>query len=177
VASQPTQIQSLQTGRALAALIVLMHHAASAARDFSGPIAALEVFRLGYLGFDFFFVLSGFIIYHSARGKSPATTCGLAFAGSTGPTFQLVLALPSSTHSPKLSANHREWGWLPTPTLLPLDTETALSAAWSLKHEILLDLCSLSSTFRERSSLAFHCGAWRSALPPLRARPQVFRSR
>src|SRR5262245_55891859 len=63
-------IESLQAGRALAALAVVFHHAGMAARDFAHPIVGQSIFDLGYLGVDFFFVLSGFIIYHSTADRS-----------------------------------------------------------------------------------------------------------
>ena len=60
-------INVLQAGRGLAALAVVMLHSSVAARDFGGVhTAPLEY---GYLGVDFFFVLSGFIIFHSTAGR------------------------------------------------------------------------------------------------------------
>jgi exopolysaccharide production protein ExoZ len=38
---------------------------------------------------------------------------------------------------PHLSAGNRDWAWLPTLTLLPVDSAPALSVAWTLKHEML----------------------------------------
>lgn len=62
-------INVLQAGRALAALAVVVHHAATAARDFVGPFAGVSALRTGRFGVDFFFVLSGFIIYYSTVEK------------------------------------------------------------------------------------------------------------
>jgi hypothetical protein len=65
------QIQSLQVFRGLAALAVVLHHASVSTGAFVAdvPAWAMSVFGLGYLGVDFFFVLSGFII-----SKHPACT-------------------------------------------------------------------------------------------------------
>ena len=65
-------IGTLQGGRGLAALGVVLHHAGLAAGAFAGPFLGQSLLNLGYLGVDFFFVLSGFIIYHSTadRGRS-----------------------------------------------------------------------------------------------------------
>ena len=43
----------------------------------------------------------------------------------------LYLALPG------VSEGNRDWSWLPTLTLAPVDANPALSVAWTLKHEIL----------------------------------------
>ena len=65
-------IRVLQSGRAFAALAVVAHHSALAVGAFSEPLPHVLAWVLeqGYLGVDFFFVLSGFIIYWSSQGKS-----------------------------------------------------------------------------------------------------------
>lgn len=133
-------IQSLQAGRALASLAVVAHHAQAAVQAFAGPFAGASVFHLGYLGVDFFFVLSGFIIFHATVGK------GRTAAHYAKGRFQRVYLpyLPVGigiallyTILPQLSAASRDWAWLPTLTLAPVNQSTALSVAWTLKHETL----------------------------------------
>jgi len=130
-------INVLQAGRAIAALAVVVHHAATAARDFVDPFPGLSILRTGRFGVDFFFVLSGFIIYHSTvvkrRGLGdyawarvrrlylPYWPAGIGLA-------LLYLFLPA------ISQADRSWRWLPTLTLLPAG-EPALSLAWTLQHE------------------------------------------
>lgn len=67
----------LEVGRAVAALLVVLHHADQATAHFS-DMARERIFMWGQYGVDFFFVLSGFIIYHSHRndptGLAPAKT-------------------------------------------------------------------------------------------------------
>jgi peptidoglycan/LPS O-acetylase OafA/YrhL len=134
-------IESLQAGRGIAAFAVVLHHSGLAAHDFGGM--SLPLLRYGYLGVDFFFVLSGFIIFHSSVGRKktladyslarfrriylPYWPVGIGIA-------LLYLFLPS------VSAGDRSWSWLPTLTLLPVTSETALSVAWTLKHEIFFYL-------------------------------------
>jgi peptidoglycan/LPS O-acetylase OafA/YrhL len=68
--TQPTKsaasakMQSVEAARALAAICVVLMHAANLMRveHFSGHIGMGGVFDFGYVGVDFFFVLSGFII-------------------------------------------------------------------------------------------------------------------
>ncbi|QIK95840.1 acyltransferase [Sphingomonas sp. HDW15A] len=129
------QIKCLQAGRAIAALAVVLHHAQLAARDFGA--VNIPMLEHGYLGVDFFFVLSGFIIAHSVSGKTlgeyvwhrfrrvflPYLPVGVAFA-------LLYTALPS------VSAGDRTWSWLATLTLLPIG-DPALSVAWTLQHEVV----------------------------------------
>lgn len=37
---------------------------------------------------------------------------------------------------PGMSGGDRQWSWLPTLTLLPVEANTALSVAWTLQHEV-----------------------------------------
>jgi exopolysaccharide production protein ExoZ len=62
------QINVLQYGRAIAALSVVAHHSTLATTGFGQAISPhwIEAISLrGYLGVDFFFVLSGFIITYA----------------------------------------------------------------------------------------------------------------
>ncbi len=62
-----SKIQSLQVFRGLAATAVVAHHANLSTAAFVGivPSGVSNVFNLGLLGVDFFFVLSGFIIMYA----------------------------------------------------------------------------------------------------------------
>jgi exopolysaccharide production protein ExoZ len=133
-------IQSLQAGRGLAALAVVLHHSDTAAHDFGKGHLHVALLHNGYLGVDFFFVLSGFIIYHSTAGR------GRTAAEYTWARFRRVYLpyLPVGVGIallyvlfPGVSDANRAWSWLPTLTLLPVSSATALSVAWTLKHEIL----------------------------------------
>lgn len=57
-------MQSIEGARGIAALMVVLMHAANlmAVEQFSGHIGIRGIFGFGYVGVDFFFVLSGFII-------------------------------------------------------------------------------------------------------------------
>jgi exopolysaccharide production protein ExoZ len=134
------KIQSLQAGRGIAASAVILHHSVIAAHNFGQAAPGYAVLSRGYIGVDFFFVLSGFIIFHSTvgRGKSLRDYAGARFRRIYLPYWPigLVVAL-AYVAMPHLSAGNRDWAWLPTLTLLPVDSAPALSVAWTLKHEML----------------------------------------
>lgn len=70
------KLASIEGARALAAIVVVLMHAANFMRveHFSGHIGLGRIFDFGYVGVDFFFVLSGFIItyVHFAELGQPA---------------------------------------------------------------------------------------------------------
>ncbi|MFN2532164.1 MAG: acyltransferase family protein [Pyrinomonadaceae bacterium] len=59
----PTKLKSLQACRGLAALLVLLFHATEVSRVYLKYDLLHGIFLFGYSGVDFFFVLSGFIIF------------------------------------------------------------------------------------------------------------------
>jgi peptidoglycan/LPS O-acetylase OafA/YrhL len=63
-------INTLEAGRGLAALAVVLLHAATmmSPAQYSGKVGFDGLFDVGRFGVDFFFVLSGFIIYYSNGG-------------------------------------------------------------------------------------------------------------
>lgn len=131
-------LNSLQAGRGLAALAVVVHHASIAARDFGSQLPGQQWLVLGYLGVDFFFVLSGFIIYYSTVGSSK-TVADYATARVNRvyiPYLPVGLGLAALyTLLPGVTAGDYRWSWLPTLTLLPIE-KPALLVAWSLQHEV-----------------------------------------
>jgi exopolysaccharide production protein ExoZ len=134
------KIQSLQAGRGIAASAVILHHSAIAAHNFGQAAPGYAILSRGYIGVDFFFVLSGFIIFHSTvgRGKSLRDYAGARFRRIYLPYWPIGLAVALAyVAMPHLSASNRGWSWLPTLTLLPVDSAPALSVAWTLKHEML----------------------------------------
>jgi peptidoglycan/LPS O-acetylase OafA/YrhL len=139
VSSRSATIQILQAGRGIAAIAVVIHHASLAARDFGGPFAGQRWLELGYLGVDFFFVLSGFIIYHSTVGRSK-TARSYAAARARRiyiPYLPIGLAIALIyAFLPAIGGRDGSWSWLATLTLLPISSP-ALTVAWTLQHEVL----------------------------------------
>lgn len=132
------QINVLQAGRALAALSVVFHHATLAIHSYSGRFTGDSFFESGYLGVDFFFVLSGFIIYHSIPGKTVGEYAAHRVRRVYLPYLPVGLGMALLyTFVPQFSAVQRDWSWFTSLTLFPLQADTALSVAWTLKHEML----------------------------------------
>lgn len=161
-----TKLQWLEVMRGLAACWVLLHHADVSASFFLAPtLFHNAVVENGYVGVDFFFVLSGFIIAFSSnrlrdtgRGWTdymrarllriyvPYLPVGIAMV-------LLYLALPG------LSQGDRHPGLLTSLTLLPSANPPALSVAWTLVHEMIFYMV-FSLLFVSGRLLALALAAW-----------------
>lgn len=127
-------ILTLQAGRAIAALAVVAHHANIAVTAFNGSIPAIlsSVLEQGYLGVDFFFVLSGFIIYWTAPGKSLGR-----YASSRARRIYipyLPIGITMAVLYTFVPPNYG-WSWIASLTLLPV-SNPALIVAWTLQFEL-----------------------------------------
>ncbi len=64
-AAHASKLSGLEAGRGIAALLVVAFHGWYHCRDFYGAFPLGKLFDFGHAGVDFFFVLSGFIIFHA----------------------------------------------------------------------------------------------------------------
>lgn len=142
----PLKFGVLQSGRFVAALVILSAHADQAVRAFiaSTPpslFASLEA--VGFIGLQYFFVLSGFIIYFANARRAAEPGWSRRFlAGRLKRIYLPYLPIgvgmaAAYTLLPGLSESSREWSWFTTLTLLPSGAPPALNVAWALEHEIL----------------------------------------
>ena len=93
MSTQRPVLDSLQVLRALAALAVMGFHATELLADHGGFSLLGGFFAAGSAGVDLFFVLSGFIIYHTARrGIGPRVFAIKRFIRLV-PIYWLVAAL------------------------------------------------------------------------------------
>jgi exopolysaccharide production protein ExoZ len=132
----------LEVMRGFAALWVLLYHAALNNAAFSNEIKSNFINR-GYLGVEFFFILSGFIISYSTITtiKHGGLFKQYAFARLLRvylPYYPIGLSLLLIYFIfPDLSLGNRDIGFVTSITLFPTEYSTALSVAWTLKHELL----------------------------------------
>ncbi len=135
------RLGSLELGRALAALAVVAHHAGQASDGFTSDHHGY-LFNFGIYGVDFFFVLSGFIIYHVHQTDPKTMAAARRFLKRRlrriyVPYLPIVILLIVAYQSfPGLSQGNREWGWFTSLTLIPTGSPPALSVAWTLVFEM-----------------------------------------
>ena len=140
------QIHSLQVFRGLAALAVAAHHAVLSTEAFIGkvPDVLAKVLGMGYLGVDFFFVLSGFIIMYAHMGDEGALSAVRRYSfkrlvrvfPAYLPISIALIALYAWLPGFSASAD-RSYSLLSSLLLIPADGPPALSVAWTLVHELM----------------------------------------
>lgn len=136
---------TLEAGRGIAALAVLFHHACNGVLRQGGslPEWLVTICGYGYLGVDFFFVLSGFIIYYVNQPRRERDGFARDYMRSRllrvyVPYLPLgILVGLAYLALPRLASGDNNWGWFSTLTLLPSSAFPALAPAWTLQHEIL----------------------------------------
>lgn len=151
-----------------AAVWVLLHHAVLTTNAFFSDVN-FPFFARGLLGVDFFFVLSGFIIaFASSRMLAAGKTLGEYFSHRFVRIYVPYLPVGVALYFayqllPDLSAADRQIGLLTSFTLIPTTEATALSVAWTLKHELLFYLL-FASIFISRTLFFGVMGTWLVAI-------------
>jgi len=146
--------KSLQAGRAIAAILVVLFHLGStiAQTNYYGIKAFSIPFSFGNAGVPFFFVLSGFIIFNAHRKdifkpKNLSTYIKKRLI-RIYPTYWMIF-LPVflvAVLSPGLrnSVSRDPWTFLSSLLLMPQDFivtgKTALPVAWTLQYEMIFYL-------------------------------------
>jgi len=134
----------LEVMRGLAALWVVLHHTdLSVSHFFPSQDERHSFLSNGFMGVDFFFLLSGFIIAYSSNklaesGKGISEYAKLRMIRIYIPYLPVGLALYAAyLMFPGLSEADRLPGVLTSFFLLPSESPAALSVAWTLVHEII----------------------------------------
>ncbi len=141
----PRSFKTLEVGRAFAALLVVAYHALDVLKLRS---TGRHLFTFGYSGVDFFFVLSGFIIFYAHRddlGRPERVGRYLWKRFSRiYPIYWVVFAalatalflFPGSTDAYKRGI----WFLLRAAVLIPTRLHPLLGVTWSLSYELVFYL-------------------------------------
>lgn len=159
----------LQAARGIAALLVIVHHATLSSGYFYGP--AFDNFWLfGNIGVDFFFVLSGFIIYHAHQNNPTGFDSWRSYILKRiiriYPPFLLVSIslLIMYAAFPQISLSGKgEISLLSSLLLIPSEHSPALPVSWTLMNEMLFYIL-FSVFFIQRTLLIAVLTAWCSAI-------------
>lgn len=155
---------SLQAFRGVAALGVVLHHTAMSTNDFieKVPLWLNAVLSQGFLGVDFFFVLSGFIIMSSHYDDKKSFLAIKAyiikrFVRIYPPYWPVSIALLAAySLLPTLSKGVRgDLGWVSSLFLVPDASPPALPVAWTLIHEVVFYAVFCLYFYSSRVFLAF----------------------
>ncbi len=140
------RLLGIEAARGFAALLVVAMHANDllAGTRYFGQMPLGGALKFGHAGVDFFFVLSGFIIYfvHAADVGQPARLRGYIWKrfARIYPAYWVVLAAMGAVlaASPTAQGTERHlWNIVTSILLLPVTGDPILPVAWSLKHEML----------------------------------------
>ncbi|MFK5894847.1 MAG: acyltransferase [Pseudomonadota bacterium] len=147
----------LQIGRGIAALLVVFHHITLGSSTFYGDELFNGFFEFGFIGVDFFFVLSGFIIYWVHSNDQQNISSGLIYLKKRliriYPPFILISIVLLLAYSlfPTLSTNSRDIGVITSLLLIPTPPlEPALTVSWTLMHEMLFYLIFISIFYNKK---------------------------
>jgi exopolysaccharide production protein ExoZ len=142
------KLDSLQAFRAVAAILVVLYHVTAFSQETGGYVFMGGIFAFGYTGVDFFFVLSGFIIFFThgrdLGNRSRFGTYVVRRLTRIYPFFWLIFAakmLAILAMSGYGKSYERELGVIVKSfLLLPQENLPIIGAAWTLSFELMFYL-------------------------------------
>ena len=158
------KLDTLQAGRGLAALAVLLFHTEITLENpkYLGH-GALTFLKGGYIGIDFFFVLSGFVIMlaHEKDIGQPARVANFLWRRITRiyPLLWVTLAITSVLTIVVLKTVPSFWEFISEFLILPAEKTPLLTVEWTLQREMIFYvLFALAIVWRTAGFLAL--GLW-----------------
>lgn len=138
--TKPGKLEGIEALRGIAAVAVVLYHAARHIDRAHGAPNLMAWFQPGHGGVDLFFVLSGFIILHVHRADidRPERLGHYAWRRFVRlmPIYWIALVVTAFMALAGGNAVAPGWfGW--SATLLPTHGEPLLGVAWTLQHELL----------------------------------------
>lgn len=164
--SDVIRFECIEISRGIAALLVVCFHASGTIglSKYFGKTPSLDVFNFGYAGVDFFFVLSGFIIFYSTTKNHGNISAAITYFNHRliriYPIYWLIclILLPLTYlmgHSVGAVAVVMDF------LLIPRGELPFVPAAWTLRHEMLFYITFLLFFVNVRFAWAyFFRGAW-----------------
>ncbi len=139
------KLLGIEAARGVAACMVVLYHAARHVKADMGFLPFGGITQFGHAGVDFFFVLSGFIIYfvHGADGGQSTRWAHYAERRFTRiyPLYWVVLAITLLMVWASPAKSTPELGFfLQSLTLLPHSGDPIVGVSWTLQHEMLFYL-------------------------------------
>lgn len=136
---------TLEIGRFIAALLVMLFHVTPVAQKVYGDYPFADIFRAGHFGVEYFFVLSGFLMYMIHADHVGQKGSGLEFIRRRAvrilPAYWIVLftlivgltLMPSLDHDHDLTFSKIVRDMF----LLSWDEKMILGVSWTLKREMI----------------------------------------
>lgn len=153
-----SRLMSLEVGRGVAALLVCLYHYIGFNEKYFGDTGYTLLFSGGNVGVDYFFVLSGFIIYWVHRAdigiegrvsvflKKRFIRIFPIFWAIVAPVGVMMLLVPSLGAEKDLTLNR----FLIDLMLIPREGELVLPPAWTLQRELFFYALFSIYVFRPR---------------------------
>jgi len=136
------KLLGIECARGIAASMVVFYHAARHVMADVGFLPMGNIWQFGHAGVDFFFVLSGFIIFF-VHGKDLGRPSGIGHYVERRFTriyplywFAVAIVLGLAYLSPRLTMPSLGFV-MQSLTLLPHAGDTLVGVAWTLQHEVL----------------------------------------
>ena len=162
------KLESLQVGRGLAALAVLLFHSEIVALAVHPHAAVASLFDLGFTGVDFFFLLSGFLMVWVHRGDFDQPSRVMRYFGKRVtriyPVYWVLCAvlIPVTLRLPALRQNQiapSASSLIASLLLLPSQGPRLLGVTWTLEYELLFYLAFSLFFFSSRAAVGLF-GVW-----------------